>query len=416
MMNYSEGMVRKFDKKNKIKNFRGQYPQCVFFAIIPFMTSTRRRFLTGSLAGVAGLGTYSALAAQSAGKTSVAMTGKMKLTFYSRELKLADPFAVALMTRTTTPGIQVEIEYEGLIGYGETALPPYLGDTQEDALNFLKKVNLSPFRSPLEIEDILTCVDNIAEGYTGAKAAIDIAIHDLAGKLLGVPLYKMFGLSPEKIPPTTFTIGMGKPEVMREKTRKVAQRFKILKVKLGWENDKEMIEAVRSETDLPLTVDANQGWKDKQHALDMIHWLKEKGVVFVEQPLAKDRLEESGWITERSPLPVFADESVKRLKDILTLKDYFSGINIKLMKSTGIREAYKMAALAKVCGLKVMFGCMTETSCAIAAAVHLTPLADFVDVDGNMLIANDMFQGVRLVEGRQLPSDLPGLGITKIGN
>jgi len=370
---------------------------------------TRRNFLTGGIAGALGYSTLSDLAAQ-----SVSATGKMKLTFYPRELKLVDPFALAMMTRTTTPNIQVEIAYEGLIGYGEASLPPYLGETLEDALAFLKKIDLSLFRSPFETEDILTHVDKIAIGQTAAKAAIDIAIHDLVGKLLGVPLYKIFGLSPDRIPPTMYTIGMDEPAVMRQKTLKVMEKFKILKLKLGRDNDKEMVETVRSVTDLPLTVDVNQGWTDKQHAVDMIHWLKEKGVVLVEQPLDKDRIEDSGWITERSPLPVFADESVKRLDNILALRGCFSGINIKIMKSTGMREAWKMVALAQACGMKIMFGCMTETSCAIASAVHLSPVAEFLDLDGNMLISNDLFQGVRLVEGRQLPSDLPGLGITKI--
>jgi len=367
------------------------------------------------MAGTIGLGAFSELIAQS-GTSTGSGTGKMKLTFYPRELKLVNPFGVALMTRTTTPALQVELEYEGRIGYGEASLPPYLGETLDDALALLKKVDLSPFRSPFEIEEILRYVDRLAVGQTAAKASIDIAIHDLVGKLLGAPLYKVFGLSPERIPPTMFTIGMDEPDVMRKKTLEAVERFKILKVKLGGDKDKEMVETVRSVTDLPLTVDVNQGWKDKQHALDMVHWLKEKGVVLVEQPLAKERIDEHGWITERSPLPIFADESVKRLNDVLSLKGCFSGINIKLMKSTGMREAWKTVALAQACGFKIMFGCMTETSCAIAAAVHLSPVADFLDVDGNLLIANDLFEGVRLVEGRQLPSDRPGLGITKIPN
>ena len=372
---------------------------------------TRRNFLTGSIAGALGYSTFFDLAAQSS-----QATGTMKLTFYPRELKLIDPFALAMMTRTTTPNVQVEIAYEGLTGYGEASLPPYLGETLEDALGFLKQVDLSSFQSPFETEDILARIDQIVPVQTAAKAAIDIAIHDLVGKLLGVPLYKIFGLSPDRIPPTTYTIGMDEPAVMRQKTLKVVEKFKILKLKLGRDNDKEMVETIRSATDLPLAVDVNQGWTDKQHAVDMIHWLKEKGVVLVEQPLDKDRIEESGWITERSPLPVFADESVKRLNNILSLKGCFTGINIKIMKSTGMREAWKMVALAKACGMKIMFGCMTETSCAIASAVHLSPVADFLDLDGNLLISNDLFQGVRLVEGRQLPSDLPGLGISKIQN
>jgi len=374
---------------------------------------TRRQFLAKSMTGVVGLSAFPAFLAQS-GAAAQSGSGKMKLTCYPRELKLKEAFQLALFSRTTTPDVQVEIEYEGLIGYGEASLPPYLGETEEGTLAFLRQVDLASFRSPFETEDILAYVDRIAQGHAAAKAAVDIALHDLIGKLLGVPLYKFFGLNPERIPITTFTISIGEPDVVREQTRRAAERFKILKIKLGRDNDKEMIEAIRSVTDLPLTVDINQGWKDKQHALDMVHWLKEKGVVMVEQPLAKERIEESAWITERSPLPIFADESFQRLEDILTLKGCFSGINIKLMKSTGIREALKMVALAKACRMTIMFGCMTETSCAIAAAVHLSPVAEFLDLDGNLLVSNDLFEGVRLVDGRQLPSGQPGLGITKI--
>jgi len=374
--------------------------------------ATRRQFLTGGIAGAVGLGAFADLVAQSGAVGS--SPGKMKLTFYPRELKLHTPFGLALFTRTTTPDVQVEIEYEGLIGYGEASLPPYLGETEDGTLAFLRRVDLSPFRSPFETEDILTYLDQIAQGHFAAKAAVDIALHDLVGKLLGAPLYKIFGLSPERIVPTTFTIGIGEPDVVRQQTRRMAEQFKILKVKVGRDNDKEMIETVRSVTDLPIAVDVNQGWTDKQHALDMIHWLHEKGVVMVEQPLAKERIEDHGWITERSPVPIYADEALQRLDDILPLKGCFSGVNIKIMKSTGIREAWKMVALAQACKMKVMFGCMTETSCGIAAAVHLSPIAEFLDLDGNLLISNDLFEGIRLVEGRQLPSELPGLGITKI--
>lgn len=370
------------------------------------MKVSRRSFLLTGSASVLSAGLVAPLKAGTMAKD------KMKLSFRPYELQLEHPFTVATYTRTTTPDVLVEIEYSGLTGYGEASLPQYLGATQESVLKFLNKVNLSQFSDPFEMENILDYVDRIEEGNTAAKAAVDIALHDLTGKLLGAPWYRIWGLSLEKIPPTTFTIGIDDADKVRQKTQEAGNRFKILKVKLGRDNDKEMIETIRSVTDLPLAVDVNQGWTDKQKALDEIVWLKEKGVVMVEQPLPKTQLEEHGWLTERSPLPIFADESVQRLRDIMQRKDYFSGINIKLMKCTGMREAWKIAQLVRSCGKQVMLGCMTETSCAIAAAIHLSPLMDFVDLDGNLLISNDLFDGVALKDGKQLPSGKPGLGIT----
>ena len=180
---------------------------------------------------------------------------------------------------------------------------------------------------------------------------------------------------------------------------------------MGGTDDKRVIEAIRSVTDLPLTVDANQGWKDKHYALDMIYWMKEKGVVMVEQPMAKDDYDGNGWISENSPLPVFADESVQRLHDVERVKGVFSGINIKLMKCTGMREAWKMRYLAQALGMKVMIGCMTETSCAISAASQLSSGLDFADLDGALLIANDCFDGAKLENGKMIAPDLPGIGV-----
>jgi len=338
---------------------------------------------------------------------------KMNLSFTPLDLKLRYPFTLANFSRTSTPAVLVEIEYDGLTGYGEAALPPYLGESKASVCDFLGRVDLAQFKSPFELEEILADVDALAENNTAAKASIDIALHDLVGKIMGLPWYQIWGLSLDKIPPTTYTIGIDQPDVVVQKTGEAAERFRILKVKLGRDNDKEMIETIRTVTHLPISVDANQGWTDKVAALEMIHWLKERGVVMVEQPMSKRQLDDTAWITERSPLPIFADESVWRLYDVAGLKQAFHGINIKLMKCTGMREAWKMATLAKALGMKIMLGCMTETSCAIAAAAHLSPVADFTDLDGNFLIADDVFTGVRLIEGRQIPSDAPGLGIVK---
>ena len=324
----------------------------------------------------------------------------MKLSWTPYDLELRHTFTISGFSRKTTPVVLTKIEYDGLAGYGEASLPPYLGETQASVIEFLKKVDLSAFPDSTHLDEILTYVDGIAINNTAAKASVDIALHDLVGKIIGAPWYKMYGLDKTNVPDTTFTIGIDTDDVVREKTRETLGRFNILKVKVGGPDDKRMIEAIRSITDLPLAVDANQGWKDRREALDMIHWLKEKGIVMVEQPMPKLDLDNIARLTEESPLPIFADESLQRLTDIERLKGVFSGINIKLMKCTGMREAWKMRNFAETLGMKVMMGCMTETSCAISAASQLYAGMDFADLDGALLIANDCFDCATLEKGK----------------
>ena len=338
----------------------------------------------------------------------------MSLRFYPYELQLAHTFTVSSYSRTTTPDVQVEIDYDGFTGYGEASMPPYLGHTVESVCAFLSQVDLGQFESPFLLEDIMAYLDTLSEGDSPAKAAIDIALHDLVGKLMGEPLFRIWGYNPVKAGPTTFTIGIDTPEIVREKTLECAGKYRILKVKVGLDTDEQMISTIRSVTDLPLAVDANQGWKDRSKALDEIFWLKEHGVVLVEQPLPKDHLDDTAWLTERSPLPIIADEAIQRLKDIPRLKGAYSGINIKLMKCTGLLEARKMIAYARAEGMSVMLGCMTETSCACTAAAHLAPAADFCDIDGNLLITNDLFKGMTVRDGLMVLPDGPGLGLTKL--
>lgn len=344
---------------------------------------------------------------------------RMQLRFFPYELKLKHVFTVATYSRSTTPDVQVELEYDGLVGYGEASMPPYLQKelgTVESVMAFLRKVQegIGRFDDPFQLEDILAYIDGLSEGNAAAKAAVDIALHDLVGKLLQAPWYRIWGLDKAKAPSTTFTIGIDTPEVVRQKTKECADQFNILKVKLGSDHDKQLIETIRSVTQLPIAVDANQGWSDRQQALDMIHWLKEQGIVMVEQPMPKERLDDIAWITQHSPLPIFADESVQRLKDIPALKGAFSGINIKLMKCTGMREAWKMVTLARALDMKVMVGCMTETSCAISAAAQFSPAVDFADLDGSLLIANDRFKGMEVVKGKITLPDRPGIGVVKL--
>jgi len=335
---------------------------------------------------------------------------KMKFTFKPYTLELKHVFTVAVNSRTTTPVMLTEIEFDGIIGHGEASMPPYLGESHETATKFLSKVNLEQFNDPFEMEDILDYVDSIDQKNMAAKASVDIALHDLVGKLMNQPWYKIWGYDKNKTPYTSFTIGIDTPEIVKEKTKE-ADIYKILKVKLGRDNDKEMIETIRSVTNTPITVDVNQGWKDKYFALDMINWLKGKNVEFVEQPMPKEQVDDIAWLTQHSPLPIIGDESIQRIPDVIKAHGVYSGINIKLMKCGGMREAHTMLNLARALDMKVMIGCMTETSCAISAAAQLSPMVDWADLDGNLLIKNDPFEGVKVIDGKITLNDYPGIGL-----
>ena len=336
----------------------------------------------------------------------------LRFTPYTAELRHA--FTIATASRTSTPGMLVEVEHDGVIGYGEASMPPYLGESQASAAAFLALIDLGRFPDPFQLGEILPAIDALAPGNTAAKAAVDIALHDWIGKKLGAPWHRIWGLDPTKAPVTSFTIGIDTPEVVRQKTREAAP-YKIIKVKLGRDpaTDRALIDAIREVTDCPITVDANQGWPDRADALRMIEWLATRGVLFIEQPMPKENPDDTAWLRERSPLPLIADESVQRLPDVRRALGVFDGINIKLMKCTGLREAHQMITVARALGLKVMLGCMTETSCAISAAAQLSPLVDWADLDGALLIKNDVFLGTTVVDGKLTLNDLPGIGVVK---
>ena len=377
------------------------------------MKTNRRDFV--KTVGVASLGALVSKTAM-ANTPSLVKSGKgskLKLRFRPYNLELTHTFTVAEMSRNTTPVVLTELEYDGLVGYGEASMPPYLGESHETVLRFLNKVDMEQFSDPFRMDEILDYIDSVEEGNRAAKASVDIALHDLVGKIVNQPLYRLWGLTPEKTPVTSFTIGIDNPRVVVEKTKEAA-RFKVLKVKLGRGNDKEMINTVRSVTDVPVYVDVNQGWKDKYQALDMINWLKEQGVIFVEQPMPAAQIDDMAWLTQHSPLPTLADEAFHRLPDVVKFKDVYSGINIKLMKSTGLREAHKMITVARAMNMKILMGCMTETSCAVSAAAQLSPLVDWADLDGNLLINNDVYEGVKVVDGKLTLNDWPGIGIRKV--
>lgn len=337
----------------------------------------------------------------------------MNLRFSPYTLYFKHPFKIAHGTRSSTPIVITELEYEGAIGYGEASMPPYLGETHETALNFLKKAAPVLLKAdPFKTDSILKSIDAIAPGNAAAKASIDIALHDLQGKILKRPCWELFQVNKTQTPYTTFTLGIDSTEMLIQKIAE-AEDYKILKVKLNGEQDKLIIETIREHSNKPIAVDVNQGWKSKEDALRMIEWLADKNVVLVEQPLRKDLLEDARWLFERSPLPLFADESVQRLQDIAAVKSCFHGINIKLMKCTGLNEAYQMIKQAREFQLNILIGCMSETSCGISAAAQLTPLADYADLDGCLLMKNDLFEGIQFINGKITLNDLPGIGVIR---
>ncbi len=379
--------------------------------------TNRREFLksAGLITAAAAILNPFEVFAQTSKLQKGASSKKMQLTFRAFDAQMRHVFTIANSSRTTTPIVLTEITYDGFTGYGEAAMPPYLGETQASVIEFLKKVDLSRFSSPFEIQDIMNYVDAISINNTAAKAAVDIALHDLVGKIMGQPWWKIWGFNPATTPNTSFTVGLDTEEVVKEKTRE-ASPYKVIKVKLGRDEktDKMMVNTIRSVTNTMICVDANQGWKDKHYALDMIHWLNERNVNMIEQPMSKYLLDETAWLTENSPLPIIADEACQRLVDIPKLKGAYSGINIKLMKCTGLREAREMVSLAKALHMRLMIGCMTETSCAISAAAQIAPETEWADLDGNLLISNDCFKGMQIVDGKITLNDMPGIGITKL--
>lgn len=352
----------------------------------------------------------------------------MNLTFNSYELQFRYPFRITHGTRSATPVVFVEISEENLIGYGEAALPPYLPENTETVIQFLKKINFKNFKISDGVEKIIDYVNSLESGNFAAKAAIDIALHDLFGKSEKISLKKYF--QTENLPAiySTFTLGISEKDETQKKISE-AKDFRIFKIKLGvtqisnlW-NDKKIIENFLStiknspshwEGGVGWAVDVNQGWKDKHFALDMIFWLQEKGAFFVEQPLPKNMLDESAFLTEKSPVPIIADEAVQTLSDIEKIKDAFSGINIKLMKCGGLLEAKKMIDRAKELNMKILIGCMSESSCAVTAAAHLSPFCDWADLDGSYLINNDPFEGMKIKEGKIFVPDETGMGVRKI--
>ncbi|HTH82248.1 MAG TPA: dipeptide epimerase [Mucilaginibacter sp.] len=334
----------------------------------------------------------------------------MTLTYQPFELELKHPFTIAKFSRTSTPLMLVQLTHEGFTGYGEASMVPYMGESHQTALEFLNKVDASQFKFPFDFAAIINYLDSIAPGSPAIKAAIDIALHDLKGKLLNQPCWQLAGSNPALMPATSFTIGIDTPGVIVKKVKEAAG-FKVIKVKLGRDDDKELIKTIRSVTDVPLYADANQGWTDRKQSLDLVYWLQEQGVLLIEQPMLKTDIEGNAWLTENSPIPIIGDEAVQRLPDVAKAKGIYHGINIKLMKSAGMYEAGQMILKARELDLKILIGCMSETSCATLAAAALAPQCDWADIDGPFLTKNNPYTIPAFKDGKYVLSGDAGLGL-----
>lgn len=334
----------------------------------------------------------------------------MKIGYKSFDLQLKYPFTIARFSRTSTPLLLLELEHEGLTGFGEASMVPYMGESIQTATEFLKQVDLSWLKYPFDFEEVTTFLDRLSPGNPNIKAAIDIALHDLAGKIENIPCYRMFGSDPLKMPETSYTLGIDTPEMIIRKLEDAGD-CRIIKVKLGRDNDKELINTIRKVSGLPLFIDANQGWTDRSEGLDMAAWLAEQGALLIEQPMAKDDMDANAWITERSPIPILADEAVQRFADIDQLKGAYHGINMKLMKSAGMAEGFRMIKRARELDMKILIGCMSETSCGTLAGAALAPLCDWADLDGPFLTSNNPFKTPGFVDGKWVLTDSPGLGL-----
>jgi L-alanine-DL-glutamate epimerase-like enolase superfamily enzyme len=334
----------------------------------------------------------------------------MTLTYQPYELELKHPFTIAKFSRTSTPLMLVQIEHEGHTGYGEASMVPYMGESHASAADFLNKIDATQFKFPFDFAAIINYLDSIAPGNPAIKAAIDIALHDLEGKLLNKACWQLIGSDPALMPFTSFTIGIDTPEIIIKKVKE-AEGFKVIKVKLGRDDDKELIKTIRSATDVPLYADANQGWTDRKKSLDLIYWLQEQGVILIEQPMLKTDIDGNAWLTENSPIAIIGDEAVQRLPDVAKAKGVYHGINVKLMKSAGMYEAHQMIIKARELDLKVLIGCMSETSCATLAAAALAPQCDWADIDGPFLTKNNPYKSPDFSDGKYILNNDPGLGL-----
>jgi len=335
------------------------------------------------------------------------------IDIYTRRLQLAHTWTISRDSTDYKDNVFVRIEKDGVTGIGEAAPNFRYGENAELTVQRLNAVaerfETGDWWQYSEIKDML---DKSITDQSCAKCALDIALMDWVGKKLGIPLYRLWGLDKNKAPVTSYSIGIDTPEIITEKIKE-ATDYPLLKIKLGKDDDRKIMETVRAATDKRVRVDANEGWKDKHQALEKMQWLESLNVEFVEQPMPADMLEETAWLRERANLPIVADEAVKNASDIPKLARAYDGINIKIMQSGGVQEALRMIGMARSLNMKIMLGCMVESSVAITAAAHLSPLVDWADLDGNLLLAQDPFHGVQVRNGKLILPEEPGLGVTE---
>lgn len=325
-------------------------------------------------------------------------------------LKLTTPFRISRGgAQYTAPNVIVEVRYNEYIGYGEASPSAYYGESVETVLACIAMFAGNLGDDPFVIEDIMHHLDKIIRLHPSAKAAVDMALYDIVGKVLNVPLYKLLGLNPAHTPHTSFTIGIDTPMEMAKKAL-LAQDYPILKIKVGTKHDLEIIQAIRDVSNAVLRVDANAGWTPKE-AIKNIQAMLPYNIEFVEQPIPAHDFTGLKLIRENVPLPIIADESSVTVEDIPRIAECVDGINIKLVKCGGINQALKMINVARAHNLRIMLGCMIESSLGITAAAHLTPLVDYADLDGNLLIDNDPFTGVTVDHGKLILPSEPGLGV-----
>jgi len=331
----------------------------------------------------------------------------MELSSRRATLRLAETFVISRESSDESEVVWVELRHGQTVGYGEAAPMEHYGESAESALAYLEEAAELVGDDPYAHEEVMS---RLPPREFAARAAVDAALHDLRGRLVGAATWRVLGLR-RAGPPTSWTIWLGSPDEMAERAQRVVGRFKRLKLKLGGGDglDVDRVRAVREVTDVPLQVDVNEWWS-LDEARDALPRLGELGVEYCEQPLRADDL--GGPELKRvAPIPIYVDEDCHTLADVRACAERAHGINIKLAKSGGIAEAMRMAHAARALGLGVMLGCMLESGLGIAAAAQIASLCDHVDLDGNLLLARDPWPGVELVDGVQLPSDAPGLGV-----
>jgi L-alanine-DL-glutamate epimerase-like enolase superfamily enzyme len=338
------------------------------------------------------------------------VTERLHLEAEFLELRTKHPFIIARGGHSDYRTIWVRLrDGDGNEGWGEAAPTKFYGETPESVLSALNLYACEMPEDPFDLEETERRWATTLRRNPAARSALSAALHDLVGKRLGVPVYRLWGLDPAKAPMSTFTIGLDTPEKMRAKVLEAAQ-YPILKIKLGTDRDVEILRTIRDTTDKEIRVDANCGWTVKR-TIAMLPVLEEFGVTVLEQPLPPNELDGLAEITRRASIPVIADESCETSVDIPRLVGKVDGINIKLAKCGSLREAVRMIAIARAHGMMVMVGCMIESSLGITAAAHFTPLVDIVDLDGAALLANDPFQGASIDGGRVTLPEGPGLGV-----